>query len=343
MHAAWPPPAYGGPNSPYPPAGSYYSVPLNKPGTVALRPLGLGDILDGAFSTMRRNPRATIGMGALVTLAFMTVPILITVIMQASGNLTAILTDPNSVQGATASQFGSFFAVIAAMVLAGSVSTIVVSGLIVPVVNRAALGEKITAGDAWQRARGRLLALIGLSLLGLLLGVVATGVAVFMAYAIGGVGGVLTGGAIGLILVIGLIYVYIRYFLLAAVVVVAERLPISSALARGGRLTRNQWWRIFGIYLLCTIIAGVAGQILAAPFAVVGTIFLSVWPDGIGPFLYLLITNLARVVEGGIVAPFSGCVAVLLYLDQRFRKEGFDIDLIQHVQQRREQSGTGPS
>ncbi len=47
--------------------GIPWGRPLHKPGTVPLRPLTLGDFFDGAFTTIRRNPRATIGVAALVT------------------------------------------------------------------------------------------------------------------------------------------------------------------------------------------------------------------------------------------------------------------------------------
>ena len=33
---------------------------------IPLRPLGVGELLDGTFSTIRRNPRATVGLAALL-------------------------------------------------------------------------------------------------------------------------------------------------------------------------------------------------------------------------------------------------------------------------------------
>ena len=39
-----------------------------KPGVIPLRPIGLGEILDGAFTSVRRNPKATIGLAAIVML-----------------------------------------------------------------------------------------------------------------------------------------------------------------------------------------------------------------------------------------------------------------------------------
>ena len=33
---------------------------------VPLRPLDIGDLLDGTFTTIRRNPRSTVGLAALL-------------------------------------------------------------------------------------------------------------------------------------------------------------------------------------------------------------------------------------------------------------------------------------
>src|SRR6516225_8193246 len=37
-----------------------------KPGVIPLRPIAVGEILDGAFTSIRRNPKATIGIAAIV-------------------------------------------------------------------------------------------------------------------------------------------------------------------------------------------------------------------------------------------------------------------------------------
>src|SRR6266487_2307069 len=58
----------GGPGQrPYAPWPSQPQAP--KPGVIPLRPLGVGEILDGAFTSIRRNPRATLGIAALLLTA----------------------------------------------------------------------------------------------------------------------------------------------------------------------------------------------------------------------------------------------------------------------------------
>src|SRR5690349_1230782 len=46
----------------YPAAPAYAMPVLHKPGIVALRPLGLGDVMDGSIKAIRRNPGATLGL-----------------------------------------------------------------------------------------------------------------------------------------------------------------------------------------------------------------------------------------------------------------------------------------
>ena len=49
-----------------PPMPSGMLGAAHKPGAIPLRPLGLGDMYDGAFRVIRFNPRATVGSAVLV-------------------------------------------------------------------------------------------------------------------------------------------------------------------------------------------------------------------------------------------------------------------------------------
>src|SRR5918996_5880110 len=61
----YPPGAY--PPGQAPPPGWYgYGPPPPRPGIIPLRPLGLGDILDGTVKMIRSNPKATLGLSAIV-------------------------------------------------------------------------------------------------------------------------------------------------------------------------------------------------------------------------------------------------------------------------------------
>src|SRR3954471_436791 len=59
--AGWgPPPAPGWGTGP--PSGYGSWTPPVQPGVVPLRPLGLGELFDGAVQTMRQNPRVMFGV-----------------------------------------------------------------------------------------------------------------------------------------------------------------------------------------------------------------------------------------------------------------------------------------
>src|SRR3954451_24282156 len=128
-----PPPGYGrtydGRPPGAPPGGPAYAwlPPLvHKPGVVALRPLSLGDLFDGAFKTIRRNPRAMIGMSFLVCTVFMVMPTLLTLALAATGNLSFSLSDPagGTLDNGLASvmqNLGSVFGTFATVILNGMV------------------------------------------------------------------------------------------------------------------------------------------------------------------------------------------------------------------------------
>src|SRR6478609_11184276 len=62
-----PPAGYGawGPAGP-PPPGVSWRPPALQPGIIPLRPIGLGEIYDGAFRSIRANPKVMFGMAAIV-------------------------------------------------------------------------------------------------------------------------------------------------------------------------------------------------------------------------------------------------------------------------------------
>src|SRR5262244_3395884 len=66
--AGYGPAGPGQPGTGYPPSGGWTAPPPQapKPGVIPLRPIAVGEILDGAFTSIRRNPKATLGIAAVV-------------------------------------------------------------------------------------------------------------------------------------------------------------------------------------------------------------------------------------------------------------------------------------
>jgi hypothetical protein len=116
---------------------------------------------------------------------------------------------------------------------------------------------------------------------------------------------------------------------LAVPALLLEPVGVFGALGRSVRLSRRQFWRLLGILLLVSLIAAFAGGILGAPFSIGGEVLL-VGGSGTsyGLLAYLLLTAFGKVVSAAIILPFQAAVNALLYVDQRMRKEAYDVELL---------------
>lgn len=308
---------------------------MHQPGVVPLRPLTLGDMFGGSLRTIRHNPGATVGVAMVVTFGFMLIPIIATVALGASDvfpsmRITADNSNPTFSDGAflLSSSVGGLFSGLAA---------IVVTGLVVRTMEQAVLGRRITAGEAWRRSRGRLLPLLGLVLVTLLGTVVVLGVPIGLAFLLGYVVsstlGIVVGIIGGLLGLVTAFFLYVRYVLLAAPVLVLEGLGVFASLRRAGQLSRQDFWRLLGIYLMANLTTSVLGQVIAIPFAILGVVAIFVLPGGWGVAGMILSSHLSTILVRGLFGPFTGGVLALQYLDQRFRKEGLDIELLHQTSQ----------
>lgn len=208
---------------------------------------------------------------------------------------------------------------------------ILLAGMLTVVVGRAVFGAKITVGEAWHRLRGRLWALIGFSALEVLAAVLLIGVVVAViagiAVAANGTAAVIVGIPLVLALIAALVYLYTSLSF-APVAVVLERKPIVASIRRSFGLVRNHFWRVFGIRLLASVVAGVIAGAVSVPFSLAGQLFLI---GGSSSGSIVLATTLAAIGGGAIAqiitAPFTAGVTVLLYTDTRIRAEAFDLAL----------------
>ena len=137
----------------------------HKPGAMPLRPLGLGDIYDAAFRIIRFNPRATVGSAVLVAAVAMALPLLVTPVLTAAVDLSL---DQGRAPAPPRRSGGRASARCSWAVLQG-LGLIFVTGMIAHVTAAAAIGRRLTLGEAWAATRGSRWRLVGLSvLLGLL-------------------------------------------------------------------------------------------------------------------------------------------------------------------------------
>jgi hypothetical protein len=306
----------------------------HKPGAIPLRPLVLSDIFDGAFRIIRYNPRATIGAAVLVSAVAMTVPIAAGLLSGSTGGLQP---DPNNGTLDDSQVLGLLIALGGLLVGAQlqSIGLLFVSGMIAHVSSAAAVGRKLTITEAWAATRGKRWRLLGMSFLlglavvlavGVAVGVLVVGITAFDAP----LGAVVVVG-IGLAVVLGVLlaWFWVRVRALAVPTLMLERVGVFGALGRAVRLTRRQFWRLLGLLLLVTLVVGVAGAILRLPFSIAGQVFLAGADESsYGLVVYLLMTAVGTVISSAVLQPFSAAVSALLYIDQRIRKEAYDVELL---------------
>ena len=305
----------------------------HKPGAIALRPLQLGDMYDAAFRIIRFNPKATVGSAVLVTAVAMLIPVVVTAVLTWSVNLSL---DPGS-DGFTGAEAAGLVGALGSLLLGTvlqSLGLILVTGMVAHVTMAAAVGKKLTLGEAWAATAGKRLKLVGLVLLlGLMLVLL---IALFVLTWVAGVVALDSGAAIALFLLVSipafllaLWWFWIRIYYLPVPALMLEDVGVFGAIERGHALTRKVFWRVFGIALLTAIITSIAGSMLGVPVTMVMDALLSGGLDSQYAALSLTLVNaVSSVVQAAFVAPFTAAVTSLQYVDQRIRKEAFDVELM---------------
>ena len=257
-YQGYPPPGYSG----YPPPGylppgygpPHQMPPAIKPGVIPLRPLTLTDILNGAFSYIRTNPKATLGLTTVVVVVAQLIGLVLQIgPLAAMGELGVLRGE----EASTGALLGSSASGIASTITT-LLSSIVLSGMLTVIVGRAVFGAGITVGEAWQRVRGRLLPLFGYMMLWLLAVAVPVFIVVFVVAIV-----VQFSGAVAFVLAIPLglgliaLLVYLWTVLsFAPPLIVLERLGVFPSITRSFRLVKGDFWRVLGIRLLATLVAG---------------------------------------------------------------------------------------
>ncbi|MEV5731215.1 glycerophosphoryl diester phosphodiesterase membrane domain-containing protein [Streptomyces pharetrae] len=327
----WQGPGHGGWGAPWggPP-------PAAKPGVIPLRPLGVGEILDGAVSTMRTYWRTVLGISLTVAVVIEIIVVLLQGLVLNDYANTDALGDPSATVDELAQAMSDAMLTSGVLFVISLIGTVAATALLTTVTSRAVLGKPVTTGEAWRDARPQIAKLFGLIFLLLL---IAVGVAfagalpgILVTLAGGGDGGValaVFGSFAGAVVALWLM---IR-FSLASPALMLEKQSITKAMSRSAKLVRGSWWRVFGIQLLATVIANIVAAIVVIPFtflaAALGGDGIGGFVDGTGDFgwTFLVVSGIGSVIGSMITFPITAGVTVLLYIDQRIRREALDLEL----------------
>ena len=285
---------------------------------LALAPMRVGQILDGAFKLYRMHFRTLAPAVALVVLPFHGLILALTLatlhpVTVDTGFQRVVYQEP----------------ALWVNLLSAGLQTLVITPFLTAAVVRIAadafLGRDTGVGAAYRAALPRIHSILWVSLIIGLGIVLAAGPFVFFGVLAGmeGVGGV--GVLLFLIASVPAIFLLLRW-LFASSVVMVEDVRGISAVGRSWRLMRGLTWKALGTLTLM-------GLLIFALYFVVGIIIgIAAYPilaggDTPGGGFYALSQALGAVTSI-LTTPFTTLVIVLLYFDARMRKEGFDLEVM---------------
>jgi len=293
-----------------------YSAPISsaaapQPGGIPLRPLSLGEIFNGAITSMRRSPAATLGTAALLSVA--------------AALLTALarLALSHVPRVAVSGLLDGLILVI------GFAANVLALGLLTVVVSRNVVGMTTSLSQLWQLARRRLAALLGTTVLLLL---IYCGLWIPFGLVLAVAAGTGQPFVISFLVLAGLATVLAELagwalLSMAAVVVVLERTGPATAVRRSWQLVRPSFWRVLGILLLTALIYFIVSEIIALPFSGAELAVSGGLRHFHASVLSVTIAGVGEIIAGTIARPFLAGVTVLLYCDTRMRREGLDLVL----------------
>jgi len=303
----------------------------HKPGAIPLRPLQLGDMYDAAFRIIRFNPKATVGSAVLVTAVAMLIPVVVTAILTWTVDLS-LGSDGDVSTEEAAGLLGALGATGFGTILQ-SLGLILVTGMVAHVTMAAAIGKKLSLGEAWAATKGKRLKLVGLVFLLAIMLVLLIALFVLLwvagAMSLDGAAAVLFFFVSIPAFVAALWWFWIRLYYLPVPALMLEPVGVFGAIERGHALTKRVFWRVFGIALLTAVITAIAGSMLGAPISIAMNAVIGGGLSSQYAALSITLVNaVSSVVQAAFVAPFTAAVTSLQYVDQRIRKEAFDVELM---------------
>ncbi|MFF4419214.1 hypothetical protein ACFY04_00235 [Streptomyces sp. NPDC001549] len=359
-------PGPGGPGG-APHWGGWAPPPPPKPGVVPLRPLGLGDIASASFATLGRHWKQLVGvMVAVQGIILLVMALLAGIAVTAVYDHIEPVFDPPYGQEPSAEHLVPFLvAAITLFVLlcvVGLLGMAVLTALCPAVLREAVMGRPTTFRAMWRTALRRTPAVLGaLALTGLIAGApvfaaLAVGIPLVIASASGGDPSpevVLLLPALVLLAAPVAVWLATRLGLAPAVAVMEEVGPVT-ALRRSAALVKGDWWRIFGITLVGSVIAMGVSYLIQMPFQFIGMFgMLPIMAEGGegtgGPstgMIVALVLGFSFILLGSGVSQmfqiaYTQLFSSLLYVDQRIRRENLASAILAELAA--ETPGTGPT
>jgi len=281
----------------------------NIPGVnaVALRPLGVGEILDVGIKIYWRHAVTLFKIVVFVVLPAQIVVNVVEISAAPSGTnvfgggrglFGPTFTPTADVSTMTNREAVTFAVGFAVGLLINALAGKLAQGACFRAVADAYLGDPIAARPSLRYALRRLPALVGVSILGTLL------------------------ASIGLIFcIVPGVYLWVAFFVAVQALLVEGVGPIK-ALGRSRRLVKGRWWPMFGValvgYFLVFIVSGVVSGLVLGVSSI----------GSHGTVVGFVLATLSTTVGSMLTTPAVAAFATVAYIDLRVRKEGFDLLLL---------------
>ncbi|MDQ1484917.1 MAG: hypothetical protein QOJ62_610, partial [Actinomycetota bacterium] len=234
----------GSPGSPWAP----YQQRDYKPGIVPLRPLSVGEIMDGGFATIRRHPRIVFGTAAILAIVLQLSKVVTGVLFQdVRGSLGSPISqniDANGLQHIHVVGSG-LTATIVEQVLSTMLGALL-AGIVTSLVGKAIIGQRV---DGAEVVRPVLRRFWGLVLVSLIVGLLPFAplllvIGIALVASSGGTSGLLVAGlVVGIPASLALGIFLWGKLALAVPAFVLERLGPWKAVTRSWRLVKGAFWR----------------------------------------------------------------------------------------------------
>ena len=273
-----------------------------------LRPRGVGALLDSAVALYRRNFFLYVGIVALMQVPVSLVLTLANIVLldpstlQAQPRSPLFSSDPspaalqsyNEAAAAWISDLLSRSLIILGIGVVGAVLINLATAALAWTIAEGYLGRTPTIRAAYQAARPRLGSLTGAILVVSLLSLLIFLPPLFL-------------------------WIFISWTFVSQVIMLEGR-TLSDALRRSWELVRGSWWRVFGAYVLLTLISFIITLPASLVTAGLGFVGANWAVQNVGSqFITLLFTVL--------FVPVRLAGMTLLYFDLRVRQEGFDLQM----------------
>lgn len=272
-----------------------------------IRPRSAIEIVDAAVSLYRENFKtmAVIGLAA-------SLPIIPVVGIAGKAGLFTMGRNPQQFM-ALAIQFLPLILLFSALAV---LWFSVVDGAMTFAAAEAYHGRAPSPADAIRGAWDKGLSLIAGNLLRFLI-IVGVGIAAAVAMAIVGRLNPFLAFITGVIVFVVFAHLLARTFAITSAIVIENR-SAAAGVRRSFSLSKNATLRIVGVALLCMVIYWVSKLVLVMVVQLLMQLIVN------NPIIAAVIGN----VVGMVIYPFLNIAIMVLYYDQRVRKEGYDLDVM---------------